>query len=159
MLFGILNKYNILFLLVGLFLALLATPQRKMFWRRETLLVLLIGFVIILPNFIWQVQHRFPVIHHMQELADRQLVNVNRGDFLKEQLLFFLSCSWLFLFTAFGLVRNPDMKRFRWIGYSYLIILALFLSLRAKGYYTIGLYPVLIAVGSVQVEKALSFGR
>jgi hypothetical protein len=157
--FGILNKYSILFLLLGLFLAFLASPERKMFWRPQTLVAFLIGFVIILQNLIWQVQHGFPVIHHMKELADTQLVNVNRGDFLKEQLLFFLGCSWLFLFTAYGLLRTPDLKRFRWIGYSYLITLGLFLYLQAKGYYAIGLYPVLIAVGSVQVERALSVGR
>jgi hypothetical protein len=78
---------------------------------------------------------------------------------MKEQLLFFLGCSWLFLFTIYGLITNPKLKRFRWIGYSYLFTIALFLYLQAKGYYAIGLYPVLIAVGAVQLEKSLSIGR
>lgn len=157
--FGILNKYSILFLLAGLFLALLISPERKMLYRRQTLFAIFLGFLIILPNLVWQIQHGLPVIHHMKELADTQLVNVNRGDFLKEQLLYFLGCCWLFFFAAYGFIRNPDLKRFRWIGYSYLITLGLFLYLQAKGYYAIGLYPVLLAVGSVQVEKALSVGR
>jgi hypothetical protein len=130
-----------------------------MLWRKQTLISILIGFIIILPNLVWQIQHGFPVIHHMKELADTQLVNVNRGDFLKEQLLFFLGFSWLFLFTLYALARNPEFKRLRWIGYSYLFTIILFIYLQAKGYYAIGLYPVLIAVGSVQLEKALSFGR
>ncbi|HSB93603.1 MAG TPA: glycosyltransferase family 39 protein, partial [Flavitalea sp.] len=157
--FGFLNKYSIVFLLAGLFFALLASPERQLFWRRQTLLSILIGVVIILPNIAWQVQHGWPVIHHMKELTDTQLVNVNRGDFLKEQLLFFLGCCWIFFFTAYGLARNPELKPFRWIGYSYMVTLSLFLYLQAKGYYAIGLYPVLLAVGSVQVEKMLSVGR
>lgn len=156
---GFLNKYSIAFLVVGLFVAFMLSPQRRMLWRKQTAIAIILAFIIIAPNLVWQINHGLPVVHHMKELADTQLVNVNRGDFIKEQILFFLGSCWLFVFTASGLVRNPNLVKYRWVGYTYIITIGLFIYLRAKGYYAIGLYPVLLAIGSVQLERALSVGR
>lgn len=155
---GFLNKYSILFLVLGLLPALLLSSERSRLLQKKFWLGVGVAFLLVLPNLVWQINHDFPVVHHMKELAETQLVNVNRADFIKEQVLYFLGGIWLFVFTIYGFVSNPGLKRFRFIGYSYLFTMALFLFFQAKGYYTIGLYPVLLAIGAVQLERTLASG-
>src|SRR5690606_32048741 len=84
---GILNKYNILFLLLGMLPALLLTGQWKIFLTKHFYFSVLLVLILILPNLVWQYQNEFPVFYHLEALAETQLVNVDRIDFLKEQLL------------------------------------------------------------------------
>ena len=96
--FGFLNKYNIVFLLLGLLPAILLTEQRKVFLKKEIYFAVILGLLFIAPNLLWQYNNNFPVIHHLKELSDTQLVNVDRLDFLKSQVLFFIgSFCWICL--------------------------------------------------------------
>jgi 4-amino-4-deoxy-L-arabinose transferase-like glycosyltransferase len=80
---GFLNKYNIAFLLIGLFPALLITNQRRLLKTKSLYLALVLGLVLILPNLLWQYHNNFPVVTHLQQLSENQLVNVDRIGFLK----------------------------------------------------------------------------
>src|SRR5690606_34917764 len=63
--FGFLNKYNILFLLIGLLPALLLSGQRKILAKKELYFAFSLGLILILPNILWQYNNQFPVVHHM----------------------------------------------------------------------------------------------
>lgn len=150
---GLLNKYNIVFLIIGLVPALVVSgTTRPIFSNRSLYGALLLGGCLILPNLWWQYTHRFPVVWHMQALSSTQLVNIQRLDFLKEQLLFFCGSLFVLLAAAWALYRHEPFRRFRFVGYSYLVIISLFVLLKAKGYYAAGLYPVWLAFGSVYLE-------
>ncbi|WP_229253975.1 glycosyltransferase family 39 protein [Dyadobacter sp. NIV53] len=149
---GFLNKYNIVFLVAGLVPALLLTDQRKIFNNRKLYFASIVAFLIVLPNLVWQYQNHFPVIHHMKLLAKTQLVNVNRLDFLKEQLLFFTSSLFVILAAFISFFLFPPFRKYRVFFWSFIFTLTLFTYLKAKGYYAIGLYPILIAFGSVYLE-------
>lgn len=154
--FGFLNKYNIAFLTAGLVPAFLITSERKIFLNKHLYFAAAIGFVLILPNLIWQYQNDFPVVKHLQELAATQLVNVDRFGFLKAQIMFFLSGIFVLIVAFISFFVYPPFKKFRFVFWSFWFTLILFLYFRAKDYYTIGLYPVLIAFGSVYLEHLLS---
>ncbi len=156
--FGFLNKYNIAFLLLGLLPALLLTEHRRVFANRTFYWAMALAFLIILPNLIWQYQKDFPVFHHMQLLAKTQLVNVERSGFLKEQLLFFSGSLFILIFAFISFFRYESFEKYRVFFWSYVFTLSLFVYFRAKGYYAIGLYPILIAFGSVYLEQLLSKG-
>ncbi|MBK7872037.1 MAG: glycosyltransferase family 39 protein [Saprospiraceae bacterium] len=116
--FGLLNKYNIAFLLFALIPALLVTPHRKLLWQRQTLWAALIALAIVLPNLIWQYAHDFPVATHMQELARNQLVNVSPFNFVMDQLLMTITTLilWipglLFLFSTKKYVHSALLPGF-----------------------------------------------
>ncbi len=152
---GFLNKYNIVFQLAGLVPGLWFGGQRKVFMNKHFYLAGILAFLILLPNLIWQYQNDFPVFHHMKLLTETQLVNVNRLDFLKEQLLFFMGAAFVLVASWTGFVVYNPFKKYRTIVWAFLITLALFTYLRAKGYYAIGLYPILIAFGAVYLENVL----
>lgn len=153
---GFLNKYNIAFAVVGLLPAVLLTPQRSLLLNRHVYLALLLALVLISPNLIWQYQHNFPVLHHMKELAETQLVNVNRADFLKEQLLFFMGALFVIVAGFYGLLAYKPLSPYRLFFFAIIITLAVFTYLRAKGYYAIGIYPVYIAFGAVYVAAKVN---
>lgn len=146
---GFLNKYNILFLVMGLLPALLISSHRKIFLNKYLYGGLLITLLLALPNVIWQFRNGLPVIHHMKELASTQLVNVERSGFIAEQLLFFMFGTIVWGAALVGFVRYAPFKPYRFIGWTFLFVMVLFISMRAKPYYALGIYPVLIAFGSV----------
>ncbi len=156
--FGFLNKYNIAFLVLGLLPALAISKQRKIFLNKHFYYSLLLGLLIVSPNLIWQYQNDFPVFHHLKTLAETQLVNVDRLGFLKEQLMFFAGSLFVIVFAFISFFRYPPFRQFRLFFWSTLFTLAIFTWFKAKGYYAIGLYPVLLAFGSVYLEKLLNKG-
>lgn len=155
---GFLNKYNIIFLLAGIIPSLLLTEQRKIFVNPRLYLAIVFGLVLIIPNLLWQSKHDFPVIHHLKELAVTQLVYVNRFDFLKAQLLFYIG-SIVVIFSAFyALLFHQPFHQYRFFFFSIIFTLIVFIYLRAKDYYAIGIYPVYIAFGSVYLEGLFKKG-
>ena len=151
--FGFLSKYNILVLLVGLVPAFLLTDQRSIFKKKELYIAVAITLIIVLPNLVWQYRHHFPTWHQLNELSQTQLVHVKRSDFIKEQFLFFLSSFFIIIAAFVAFFVYPPFKKYRLFFWSYVFTISLFLFFKAKSYYAIGLYPALIAFGSVYLEK------
>jgi hypothetical protein len=153
---GVLNKYNIAFLLLGLLPALAITEHRKLFTNKHFYLAILVSLIIIAPNLYWQWANDFPVITHMQELKRTQLVNVTTGHFIKEQFLFFFAAVFVLVTAFVGFFRYDPFKPFRIFLWAFCLSIGLFIYFKAKAYYAIGLYPVLIAFGAVYLEQVLS---
>lgn len=147
--FCFLNKYNVLFPLAGVGLAWIILPQRKFLFNRHVIWAALFFLLMISPNIKWQIDNGIPFFRHMKELADTQLVNMSRAGFLKEQVLFFLNSIFLLVFGILGLLRRKEWRSYLVVLLSFVITLSLYVWFRAKGYYSTGLYPVMIAFGAV----------
>jgi len=150
--FGFLNKYNIGFLLIGLFPAILLTEHRNLFKKKAFYLAAGLALLLILPNLIWQIRHDLPVVTHMQELSLGQLVNVDRMSFVKEQLLIYLPSFFLFIAVIIGFFIYKPFRPYRLLALTYLFTIALFIYLKGKAYYAQGLYPIFVAFGAVYME-------
>lgn len=148
---GFYNKYTIVFLIFGLSFGLLITKQRIVFTKKSFYYAIGLSFLLFLPNIIWQITNHFPVIHHMLALKESQLVNVNRIDFLVDQVKYgligipTLAAFWALLFYQ-------PFKPYRYVIWTFIVVIVLFTIFRAKSYYTFGLYPVLFAFGAVYME-------
>ncbi|KAA0989130.1 glycosyltransferase family 39 protein [Dyadobacter aurulentus] len=153
--FGFLNKYNVAFLIVGLLPSILLTKHRQLLVTRPFLVAVLIGLILISPNLLWQYQNDFPVFHHMKELAETQLVNMSRADFFKEQFLYFVGAMIVLIPGWYALLVYKPFEAYRLFFFSIVFTLSVFVFLRAKGYYAIGIYPVYIAFGAVFVSVKL----
>ncbi|MBE8725779.1 glycosyltransferase family 39 protein [Flavobacterium hungaricum] len=156
--FGFLNKYNILFLLLGLIPAVLLSNQRKILTQKQLYFALLFGILLILPNLLWQYNNHFPIVHHMKELAETQLVNVDRVDFLKEQILFFIGALFVILAGLYACLFYKPFHNYSFFFAAFIFTLLIFLYFKAKAYYAIGLYPIYIAFGAVFLSDVLSTG-
>ncbi|MBB6269710.1 4-amino-4-deoxy-L-arabinose transferase-like glycosyltransferase [Pedobacter cryoconitis] len=153
---GFLNKYNILFLVIGLFPAILVGKERKILASKHLYFAILLALLIALPNILWQINRGFPVMHHMKLLQRTQLVNVGLIPFLFSQLLFFANSIFFLLAGICTLIFYKPFAKYRWIIFTYLFTMLVFIYLHGKDYYTLGLYPVLLCFGAVYFGQVLS---
>lgn len=153
--FGLLNKYMVVFLAAGLAIAVIPTSYRRLWINKYSWLAILIALLLFLPNIIWQYTHGFPVLHHMKELKETQLVNVRRMNIIIDQLLMFTFSALVWVAGLIWLIRSGNEGKYRVIGYTYLTVLIIFILLRGKSYYLAGLYPILFAAGGVSWEMSL----
>lgn len=156
---GFLNKYNIVFLVAGIFPALLFTRNSRILSNGHFYAAGILALIIISPNLYWQYENNWPVLHHMQELNETQLVNVNRGYFIKEQFLFFIGAFFMIPAALISFLFYVPFKKYRVFFVSFFITLGIFIALKAKGYYAIGLYPIYMAFGAVYLEELLQTGK
>lgn len=153
---GLYNKYNLIFLLAGLLLGIAASAKRNLLLQPALWKAALLALILLLPNIIWQVSYQFPVVKHMQVLKETQLDNNSVLGFLKGQMLFFMGSIPLIIASLVAFISFKPFKTYRLIGIAFICTLAIFALLRAKDYYAIGLYPVIIAFGSVYLVEILS---
>jgi hypothetical protein len=152
---GMLNKYLIALEIFSFLIAFAFSSRRNVFTKRAFYFCLLIGFVVFLPNLIWQIKHHLPTIEHMQALHDTQLVHVNRFTFFTDQ--FFMSSVAVLLVIPgiISLFSDKRLRSYRPLVTGSVIVLLILAILRGKSYYTIGLFVFWIAAGGVWWEKQL----
>jgi hypothetical protein len=153
-----LNKYSTAVFVASWLLAFLVTRQRVIFRNRRLYQAFGITLLVVLGNVLWQWQYNFPIFSHMDGLVRNQLVNVDRLGFLFDQLFMTFSAMVVWLPGLMALLFWRPLRPYRVVGLSFVILVALFLLLRGKGYYTLGAYPMLVAAGGVIGEDVLKAG-
>lgn len=143
---GFLNKYNIAFLILGIIPGILLTKERKIFTNKKLYYAVAVAFIMVLPNIIWQFNNDFPIIYHMKELSETQLVNVNRWNFIRAQFLFFPGTFVVIIIGLFALLKHQKFEKYRLFFWTFFITIGIFLLLKAKDYYAIGIYPILFCL-------------
>lgn len=147
---GMLSKYSLAFFTVSILGGMLFTKYRTIFINKHFWYAAIIGFLLFLPNIIWQYVNHFPVIVHMNELKETQLQYISPVGFLSDQLLMNLPCFFIWIT---GFLYALSSKEYRYIGLGYVFVIILLLIGHGKNYYALGVYPVLFAMGAVQLEK------
>ncbi len=155
---GFLNKYNVVFQVIALFPAILLSEHRVIFTRQKFWLAFGLALLLILPNLLWQYNNHFPVIHHFRELSDTQLVHVDRIEFLKSQLLYFIGAIIVLPAAYIALLFYPPFRSYRLYLFAIAFTLILFMLIKGKDYYAIGIYPIYLAFGSVAIAQLLKTG-
>ncbi|MEO8051699.1 MAG: glycosyltransferase family 39 protein [Acidobacteriota bacterium] len=148
---GMMTRYTMGFLALGITGGVLLTPAHRYLRSRWLWAGVATSLVIFLPNILWQVQHNFISADFLRSMHSRD-VRVGRSDgFLPHQ--FFVPANpftvplWLAgLWFYFG---SKEGRRFRLLGWMFVIPLALFTVSKGRDYYTAGSYPMLFAGGAV----------
>ncbi len=146
---SLLNKYLIGLLFLSLLVVVPFTKYRKIFSEKKFWMGLILGLLIFLPNLIWQFTHHLPVFHHLLELERTQLVNVDRKGFLADQLIMPALASFVTVGGLIYLLTEKRAIRYRFLAIVVLLVVAILFLLKGKSYYTIGIFPLLIAAGAV----------
>ena len=144
------SKYTVAFFFAALLLGILLTPERRILFSRWFLAGGALAGVIALPNFLWQVDHGFPTLEFLRNAEHGKNLIVGPGQYLFQQLLItnpFLSLVWVA-----GLGWLLWHARLRFLGYAYIILIAIMIALHGKHYYPADVYPYLMAAGGVAIE-------
>jgi hypothetical protein len=150
--FGWLAKNSVSFFIIGFGAALLLTQHRKLFLNKHLYGSGALAFLIALPNLLWQYNHNWPLIHHMNELRETQLKFINPADFLKEQVLMFFAAFYIWIMGLIWLFTRAG-KSFRLLAWIYLTVILVLVVTSGKNYYSLGTYPMLFAAGAVGLQQ------
>lgn len=150
---GMLSKYSVAFFTVSILGGLLFTKHRRLLANLHFWLAALVGFVIFLPNLIWQYTHGFPVFFHMRELQQTQLQYISPLSFLSDQIIMLLPCCFVWIAGLLYVGFSQKETRFRFVAWAYVIVLTILLVGHGKNYYALGAYPVLLAFGAFNLER------
>lgn len=152
---GLLNKISVLFFGAGVAVALVATPLRRHLKTPYPWLGGLIAAVIFSPYVFWQVGHEWATLQFMHNAQTYKIAAMTSMQFLTEQLQQMLPFSApLWLAGLAGLFLHRDLRRYRALGIVYVVALLLMLVQKAKPYYLAPAYTMLLAAGSVLLERA-----
>jgi hypothetical protein len=147
---GLLNKHTMLVfgfaLAIGLILARNWTHMRTCWlWLGG-----LIALAIFLPNLIWEAQHGWPQIEVVRNCQRLKNTPVSFWRFFGEQILFLNPVALPVIAAGLTwLLLSRERKRFRSLGWAFLVLTAVVLILSGKTYYPLPFYPILIAAGAV----------
>jgi 4-amino-4-deoxy-L-arabinose transferase-like glycosyltransferase len=144
------SKYSVIFFAIALVIGLALTPQRRVLGSRWFLAGVLVAALIALPNFLWQALLGFPMWELLRNGANGKNLVAGPVLFLFQQLLLtnlFASPIWIV-----GLIWLLRTSTARFLGYAYLILIAIMVALHAKHYYPADVYPILMAAGGVAIE-------
>jgi hypothetical protein len=148
---GMMAKYSMAFFALGLLGALLLTPARRYFKSPWLWGSLALAILIMLPNILWQVRHHFVSLACLKTIHARDVARGNTDYFLLNQLWKTANPATVPLWLAglWYLFATPQGKRYRMLGWMYVIpLVALFLA-RGRDYYLAPAYPMLFAAGAV----------
>jgi hypothetical protein len=150
---GMLAKYTMGFLAVGVVVGVLATGARKYLRIAWLWLGLLLAWLIFLPNLVWEWKRNFVSLDFLQFLHARDVRTGVTDWFLLGQLeLTMLMAPLALAGLAFCFGWSHQDKRWRILGWMYVAPLILFLVMRGRDYYLAPAYPMLYAAGAVWVE-------
>ena len=142
------SKYSIAFFVVAVVCGLLFTAQRRVLASRWFVAGCALALAIVLPDFIWQAAHHFPMLEVLRNDSGQFIVT--GPPFIMQQVLIMnplFAIVWIAGLVA--LARNPQT---RWLAYAYGIVIVSMMALNAKNYYPAAIYPYLVAAGAVTVE-------
>lgn len=151
---GLLSKYTIAFWAFSLLAGLMLTKERQVLRNKHFYLALLVSLLIFFPNLLWQVGHRFPFLHHMEELKESQLVHISAADFLKGEILFYLPVIFVWI-GGLCYCFSKSGSKLLFFGISFLLLQLVMVLLHGKSYYTAGSFTILISIGAAFSENLL----
>lgn len=152
---GLETKYSIVFYIAGILGGMALSGARRYFasgWFWAGVGLALLMFV---PNLLWLVRHDFVSYRFLQHIHQRDVGEGRAEGFLTGQLWLCVNAAAVPLCFA-GLAGYFRSARYRMLGWMYVIPLALFWASKGRFYYVAGLYPMLLARGSVACEQWLS---
>lgn len=155
---GMMTKYTMAFFVTGVLVGLALTSARRQFASGWLWAGVALALVIFLPNLVWQVEHHFITLDFLKSIHARDVAIGRANGFLIQQL-FVCTCALavpLWLAGLWHVLFSRDGAAFRPIGWMYAVPLALLMIAQGRFYYLAAAYPMLIAAGSVAVERWLA---
>jgi Dolichyl-phosphate-mannose-protein mannosyltransferase len=152
---GMMTKYAMAFLVLGVVGAVLLTPARRYLKSPWLWCGVAVALLIMLPNIVWQIQYHFVSLEWLKSVHARDVRWGWTDYFLLNQLW---KCANpvtvpLWCVGLWYLFAVPDGKRYRMLGWMYVIPLLALFAARGRDYYLAPAYPMLLAAGAVWGEQ------
>lgn len=157
---GLENKHTMLVFGFALIAGLLLTGHHSILRSKWLWLGGLVALGLFWPNLLWEARHGWPQIEVVRNAQQFKNVQIGPLRFLGEQVLFLNPVAFpIWLAGLLWCLFAPEERRFRFLGWSYLIAVSTFMLGNGKSYYPLPFYPVLFAAGAIAWERVASASR
>jgi hypothetical protein len=155
---GMLTKYTMTFLALGIVGGVLLTPARRYLQSPWLWCGAAVASLLMLLNVIWQIQHHFVALEFLKSIHTRDIGWGWTDYFLLNQFWKSTNIVTVPLWCAglWYLCAVPEGRPFRMLAWMYIIPLVTLLAARGRDYYLAPAYPILIAAGTVWAERWVS---
>lgn len=154
---SLLSKYMIAFYVGALAIGLLATPLRRSLLRPWVYAGALLGFVIVLPNILWQQAHGWPFLELGKAAMNGKNVALSPASYFLQQLLLIgPSAAVVWMSGLWASIHKPRYAVYRALPIAYVLLFAFFVATHGKAYFLTSIYPILLGIGAVALEKWFS---
>ena len=151
---GLDAKWNLLFLMAGLLVGLLAIRSaRPVLGNRWVVAGLVIAALLAWPDIVWQAMHGWPNFAVFRSL--NQDAGHNRAVYIPAQIIYTgLAATPLWVAGIVSLWRRDDPdRRWRALAVAMLFVLVIQLVVGGKPYYVGGMFVLAFAAGAVALER------
>jgi hypothetical protein len=151
---GMLNKINVSWLVLGIFVGLVATPQRSLLRQAGPWVAAAIALVLFSPFVIWNVQHDYAHLEFIRNASTDKYSGLSPLTFLRGQLTLhhplnvpiWIAGLYFLFFSRAGKAHRP-------LGYIWLTACVVLLANgTSKSEYLSGAFPILFAAGGAASE-------
>jgi 4-amino-4-deoxy-L-arabinose transferase-like glycosyltransferase len=158
---GMETRYTMGVLALGVAGAVLLTPARRFLRSGWLWAGVGVSLLVFLPNLVWQMQHHFISLEFLSHLHARDLRQGRYSGFFREQLWICVNLvtAPLALLGLWFFFARPQGRRYRLLGWLFVVSFVLFAFAGSRSYYTAPLYPMLIAAGTVLLGDLLGRSR
>ena len=148
---GLENKWNEVFFLVALLIALLLTPQRRILASRWFALAVGIMVALALPNLLWEAHYHWPTLEWLVDVSkSNKDVKLPPLQFIGGQIMMLNPFTFpLWISGVLWLLFARAARPFRFLGVLYPVFLLMMMALHAKDYYLAPVYVIYFAAGGI----------
>lgn len=146
---GMMTKYTMAFLVVGMAAGVLVTPARHYLRSRWLWYGVALSLLIFMPNLLWLIRHDFISLDFLRYIHARDIRIGRTDNFLTDQLVLNLATLPMWLAGLFYFFVMREGKPYRPLGWMFVIPLTLFFIAKGRSYYVAPAYPMLLAAGAV----------
>ena len=154
--FGMMTKYTIGFFVLAIVGGVLLTDARRYLKSKWLWAGVALSILIWLPNVIWQWQHQLVSLDFLSHIHARDVRQGRTDGFVPEQLQLMGLAAPLMIAGLYYCFFGREGRRFRMLGWMYVITLLLFVVAKGRSYYLAPAYPMLYAAGAMWFEGWLT---
>jgi 4-amino-4-deoxy-L-arabinose transferase-like glycosyltransferase len=154
---GLNTKLTIAFFLIALLVGLLLSESRRLLLSRWLMFGGLLALVLVAPYLLWQIQHGLPVVEYTGTYASGKTFQATPAEFIAQQVITHNPLSLpIWLAGLFFLFFTRAGRPYRALGWAYVFLLLLFMTMKTKFYWLAPAYPPLFAAGAFALERLAS---
>ena len=151
---GLENKHTMLVFGFALVAGLILAGDGRLLGSKWIWIGGLVALGLFLPNLAWEAAHGWPQIEVVRNAQNLKNVAISPLRFLGEQMLFLGPLSLPVWLGGLGwCFFSREGRRFRFLGWTYLGVVVIFICFHGKSYYPLPTYPLLAAGGGVAFEN------
>lgn len=151
---GLLNKYTFLALGASLFVSLVVTRRWMVLRSRWLFISGAVALIIFAPHILWQIRHGWPTIEFMRNATGFKNLALSPVAFLSQLTIALNPLTLpLWLSGVLYLLFGKPAEEHRFLGWTAVLFLLVFMFQSSKFYYVLPVFPLLLASGAVALER------